>query len=455
MLLFDECFPGPISHLLCWVFFNLDPRRRRNGNGCSIGLLPDDILVDILSRLPAPTILQCRKVCRHWRRLTSSTYFLAVQAKRAPSVVLVQGIKPGPQKLKSEFYVFDANSKKLRSIPIKPSILDDWCIPHLHGACGPLLHLKGVEDTECDLIFESCGGMFLTIAIDCYRDIVFNPITGELQGVKKDTQTFVCGLYFHESTNEYNFLCVRRSLSADECFEYFSYNLVSHTVKEIARSRFCCWRTSNHYPVAFKQALYMIAFPPKEEEVKCGADHCCNHAILVFEMDSERMYTLPHPEFDECPERPYDNKFMRLFVHDGHLALCHVRDLAHGLFDIWILEDCENWRWVRKSRFGLQKPRVNGVFDRGMMIGTGCFMVSSVGKDELFIDWFSCFLLAVNLKHQTFEEIKLPRKLKPTMFRCGVACTSSLLTPPPQVLSYSWSLIDPNCTTYDPSQIKR
>ncbi|KAG9457765.1 hypothetical protein H6P81_002273 [Aristolochia fimbriata] len=37
---------------------------------------PDDVLIQILSRLPAKSILRCRAVCKHWRELTSSKYFI-------------------------------------------------------------------------------------------------------------------------------------------------------------------------------------------------------------------------------------------------------------------------------------------------------------------------------------------------------------------------------------------
>ncbi|VFQ68243.1 unnamed protein product [Cuscuta campestris] len=224
---------NPTGNLLA----GLDPPRRGKA---SIGQLPDDILIDILSRLPADTVLRCRTVCPDWRSLTLSRYFTWVQAKRAPSVVIVQ--------------------------------------------------------------------------------------------------------------------------------------------------------------------------------------------VLVFEIDSRKLYALPHPEV-ECVDGQVDShKLMTLFVHDGHLGMCHARDLGVGRFDIWILEDYAKWRWVRKARFTLRKPRFGLDTMRDMLVG-GCFMVLSVGKDELFIGWFSRLLLVVNVKEQSIKEIKVPHKLKSANIRRCAAYTSSLVTP--------------------------
>ncbi|EAY90155.1 hypothetical protein OsI_11720 [Oryza sativa Indica Group] len=40
------------------------------------GALPDDLLDEILLRLPARSILRCRAVCKAWRSRTSHPYFL-------------------------------------------------------------------------------------------------------------------------------------------------------------------------------------------------------------------------------------------------------------------------------------------------------------------------------------------------------------------------------------------
>ncbi|VFQ82601.1 unnamed protein product [Cuscuta campestris] len=395
------------SGLLPWFnTLSLDPPRRGKA---SIGQLPDDILIDILSRLPADTVLRCRTVCQDWRSLTLSHYFTGLQAERAPSAVIVQGIQLGLHKKSDDYYIYDAVSKKLRQIPFNLNIYKGFYFPSVRGACGgPFLHLKSYAT-----LWKDGTNIFSSHPIKC--DFVFNIITQQLLGVRSELQDFVCGVYFHKATNECNYLCVRRVSAEERCFQYFSYNIVSRTTKKIACSRFSCRQDANNYPVALNGALHMMT---------CDD---CMHAVLVFEIDSRKLYALPHPEV-ECVDGQVDgHKLMTLFVHDGHLGMCHARDLGVGRFDIWILEDYAKWRWVRKARFTLRKPRFGLDTMRDMLAG-GCFMVSSIGKDELFIGWFSRLLLVVNVKEQSIKEIKVPHKLKSANIRRCAAYTSSLVT---------------------------
>ena len=50
--------------------------------------LPDDIIIDILSRLLAECVLECRKVCRVWLALTSMPHFIEMHHKRAIPEIL-------------------------------------------------------------------------------------------------------------------------------------------------------------------------------------------------------------------------------------------------------------------------------------------------------------------------------------------------------------------------------
>ncbi|RAL37029.1 hypothetical protein DM860_003951 [Cuscuta australis] len=102
-----------VAHILCMC-----PRQNKG-----FDRFPDDILVNILSRLPADAVLQCRKVCRHWRTLTSSTHFITVQNRRAPSVILLEESSLDYLKKRGrDYYVYDAVAKKLTKISFKSNL---------------------------------------------------------------------------------------------------------------------------------------------------------------------------------------------------------------------------------------------------------------------------------------------------------------------------------------------
>ena len=53
------------------------------------GELFDDVVAEILFRLPAHAVLRCRVVCRRYRRLADDPSFLAASARHLPLELLV------------------------------------------------------------------------------------------------------------------------------------------------------------------------------------------------------------------------------------------------------------------------------------------------------------------------------------------------------------------------------
>ncbi|KAL4564866.1 hypothetical protein LXL04_028940 [Taraxacum kok-saghyz] len=51
--------------------------------------LPLEVMVDILSRLPVKTIIQCKCVCKKWRDIILDSYFADIQHSRSPAGVMI------------------------------------------------------------------------------------------------------------------------------------------------------------------------------------------------------------------------------------------------------------------------------------------------------------------------------------------------------------------------------
>ncbi|KAK1677358.1 hypothetical protein QYE76_038206 [Lolium multiflorum] len=69
------------------------PRRRSRAGPDRLAALPEDILQDILLRLPAKSVLRCRAVCRSWRRLASDPAFLLDHHRRQPELALIRSYR--------------------------------------------------------------------------------------------------------------------------------------------------------------------------------------------------------------------------------------------------------------------------------------------------------------------------------------------------------------------------
>ncbi|KAI5010565.1 hypothetical protein ZWY2020_012702 [Hordeum vulgare] len=62
------------------------------GAGAGAGVLPQDVLRDVLLRLPAKTICRLRAVCRSWRSFLSDPLFIAAHKSKHPGPLIVSCI---------------------------------------------------------------------------------------------------------------------------------------------------------------------------------------------------------------------------------------------------------------------------------------------------------------------------------------------------------------------------
>ncbi|GAA0184099.1 hypothetical protein LIER_31399 [Lithospermum erythrorhizon] len=89
----------------------------------------------------------------------------------------------------------------------------------------------------------------------------------------------------------------------------------------------------------------------------------CINAVMIFDFNSEEIYTMPHPKVDghwRCQvTNLFDNheKMMILFEMDKKLWFAHISQQGGTGMDIWELHDHENWSWVR--RYNICKSQIS------------------------------------------------------------------------------------------------
>jgi hypothetical protein len=64
---------------------------------CLMNKLPSCLIMDILSRLPIKTILNCRCVCKTWLHYISDSFFAKLHLERSPTSLLVKTISNNPE----------------------------------------------------------------------------------------------------------------------------------------------------------------------------------------------------------------------------------------------------------------------------------------------------------------------------------------------------------------------
>ncbi|GFY89134.1 hypothetical protein Acr_06g0010740 [Actinidia rufa] len=237
--------------------------------------LPDDIIIDILSRLPAECVLECRKVCRLWLALTSTPHFIEMHLKRATPEIFVHCLYyPNWVKDELDLFIFYEGAKK------------DKMIKKMHA--GSIMHfLKGYRH----VLIGSCNGLLLFMSNSQTRIYgICNPVTRQFVNliVPEPSSGILCGFFFHSPTKEFRVLyVVWESIG----FVYFIYTFGDKSWRRLANvfpyepARLVSPVMVNgvlHWMVDFRSG-YNGVIPP------------CSNSVMMFNVDTEDFRSMPHP----------------------------------------------------------------------------------------------------------------------------------------------------------------
>ncbi|KAJ6314258.1 hypothetical protein OIU78_017843 [Salix suchowensis] len=132
--------------------------------------LSEDLMIDILSRLPVKTILSFMCVCKTWLRLISDKDFATHHLSRSPPGILIKALPEGG--ISSIFHAFQivqtGRTFKAERMEFVPGTNLPAATPNIElmNSCNGLLCLSGVplvSNTKC------CGLLIKTIGIGTLR----------------------------------------------------------------------------------------------------------------------------------------------------------------------------------------------------------------------------------------------------------------------------------------------
>ncbi|KAJ6332781.1 hypothetical protein OIU77_008770 [Salix suchowensis] len=162
---------------------------------CLVAQLPQALIIDILSRLPIRSILNCKSVCKTWLHLMSDPLFVGLHMERSPANLLIQKT-PFERIASTELLlveIVEEDFSNLEIIRLFPNISFPDTDFRILNSCNGLLCLY--ED--------SYGKSEITVH-------VCNPVLGEYIDIpvantdKKFEQHFAFG--FSSGSNEYKVL---------------------------------------------------------------------------------------------------------------------------------------------------------------------------------------------------------------------------------------------------------
>ncbi|KAK3039439.1 hypothetical protein RJ639_029238 [Escallonia herrerae] len=248
-------------------------REKQRGNLVStIMELPDPILMDILSRLPAKSIFSCRCVCKSWRNILLDPHFAKFHVSRAPVEFF----------LKSEGTVFLAELDEESCISNSDVHLGRKSLMSCKTSNGINIGLKEIE------LCNSCEGMLCVRRSKRWSPYnIYNPITGEHVVVKQTVRASFtpidCSLGFSRKTNEFKvmrFLVVTQSRTIVKGLEVDIQTVGSNSWRSIGETPY--WPHLSSISSSFLNgALHWICYAAQ--------------IILAFDFDEENFQSIPTP----------------------------------------------------------------------------------------------------------------------------------------------------------------
>ncbi|OMO62466.1 hypothetical protein CCACVL1_22815 [Corchorus capsularis] len=368
----------------------------KRGNGNLLSQLPDDLIREILIRLPADQLWKCRRVCKRWHHVIISPEFAQQHAQRAPSLVFLQNTRKymhsHVKKARKRFFYFDRAMKKVRFAN--------------HWNYNPMW-------STYPIVRDSCNGLLLLVP--CFehywgfdRELFFigNPTTGELQRFQKPTKSgYFCGFFFHSM--EFKLLHVDGNWLSNPTPPIYS----------IFSLRTQMWRNIHNVPHGFYPAIYK---PPVNINkynylfwMVFGSDNYnfdCRHSIIVFNMDTEKFDGFPHPDhpsYSACVGNMHAN--MHLLEMEGRVTWWLQ---LSSQFHVWSLDIDEyggsgGWTWTPLYTLPYRSD-----FQRYPFFGSidGRINLVTIRDKQVLLVWSYRGVFWYNLETNAIAQVKLTEK---------------------------------------------
>ncbi|AQL04855.1 putative F-box protein [Zea mays] len=322
------------------------PRKRQkaaSASGSVAPYLPQELVRNILLRLPSRSVLRFRAVCKDWLRIVSDREFAADHNRHQPAMPLVSFLRSaaGSKRGQTDCCVdaFDLSADSFRSVV---RFAD-----------------KGTRCSSFD-IHGSCDGLLL-LSFDA-RFYVCNPATHQWTRLPAPLRaSWLAGFYRHEPTGEYRALFYRGQWPGTD---YYIMVADSRKGRGIGLP-------SEKYGYKFRRQPYSLPVLLRGHLHWMAAIEGYDYEMLAFNTTTEKFTVM-------CP--PVVRWHMSLAEVGNELALLSCGHQV-PMLELWILKDYENKSWVcthwirlpelKMSTFAFDDfSRMIFVSEKGVLIAT-------------------------------------------------------------------------------------
>ncbi|XP_021663264.2 F-box protein At3g07870 [Hevea brasiliensis] len=365
--------------------------------------LPREIMLNILSRLPTPSLLNAKLVNRSWQNLAEDPilidlHFTHMAANNTNPCLILHGDHPIQNQLYAlYFYPNNSNVGLVKRISLPP-----------------------IPDFD---IAASCNG-WLCLS-NSSRDTfhLYNPFTSdflELPNKSTHQNEDVCtvlGFGIQAETKEYKVLKISHGTkNVRGCRRICGY---PQSKAEILTVGSPIWRSLGQISYNLVQSPSQIMVNGKLHWVNSPFIHPRrNNRLISFDLADEKFRMVPNP--DSAGFERHGSHRLKLVTIGGCLSV--VLNINYGSFEIWVMKEYGvRQSWTKEFNISSDLPReleeevVDPAFKISRMYRRSFTrVICSVKNGEILLQYKCRALLSYDPRQGTFKDIKIPGM--PNMF---------------------------------------
>ncbi|KAL6290487.1 hypothetical protein ACE6H2_007997 [Prunus campanulata] len=311
--------------------------------------LPEEILVQILCRLPAKPLIRFSSVSKRWHSLILSdpqfaqSHFKLASDRKTLTQRLLISTENQLRSLDAKMPSFAYNSSWLKDLTFFPN-------SNLLGSCNGLIFVDVVDDETHNLFLWNPSTRFVRELPN--PDFVF---VAEIENAEYEFGH--TGLGYVSSTDDYK-------IFIDACV----YSEPSQTCMEMFSSRLNSWKRIHHPPSCFRSPTTTSLGPLTNEALHWLYPNVCEEepTILTFDLAKEEFREVPCPSFNGDGDSN-DVKDMGVqVVSGGGECLCFSFTRRRGgveLIEFWVMREYgvrESWNVLFKFNTDVLSESLGG-----------------------------------------------------------------------------------------------
>ncbi|KAK8689351.1 hypothetical protein V6N13_088072 [Hibiscus sabdariffa] len=316
-------------------------RQLRVGNRNDVGFerCPDDLLIQILNRVPTERLWwRCRLVCKRWNALISSPSFAQSYLQQSPPTFFVFFRLLDQWRDQMDFFLPQDDGDDKAALFIKRAFNGSLVARWKHQMRTRARAVVPVASCNGLILFKPC--MYSRAKVEFY---IGNLITGELITMKhRYVRGYFCGFFYHPSRQEYKLLHCHRTDSTGNPFE------CEYTILTLGSTR---WRTLRSLPCGVRQGSPPVILDDTlywmTEDLYFNCPYTtCENSITTFSIHSEEFHTMSHPSIESEPIQCH--RRLTLLAMDGRLTCWYFSgQVVHA----WVSEVPGNWTSIYNLDF--------------------------------------------------------------------------------------------------------